>query len=296
MDIKQIIYFIEVADKESYSTAAKALSVSQPTLSVAIQKLEKELGLTLFYYNLRKMNLTDEGKLFYSYARDYLSAYNRMIERSRSISKEIIGSITIVAAPVLSKMYLGELLALYHRKYPGVVIHVEGKGSTTGLELLDSQNADFAMKMMPIDGDTYDIIPMVRQKLRLGVFKNHRLAGRTSVSFKKLSNESFLTLSDDYSLHRQFMKNCSDAGFTPNVVLFGTDCDFLASLVGQNWGVFLTGQSIWDSVDTRNIHLLDITDADVTWDLVLASKKGKLMSNAALAFAELAREYFASKT
>lgn len=54
MDIKQIIYFIEVADKESYSTAAKALSVSQPTLSVAIQKLEKELGLTLFYYNLRK--------------------------------------------------------------------------------------------------------------------------------------------------------------------------------------------------------------------------------------------------
>ena len=63
MDIKQIIYFIEVADKESYSTAAKALSVSQPTLSVAIQKLEKELGLTLFYYNLRKMNLTDEGKL-----------------------------------------------------------------------------------------------------------------------------------------------------------------------------------------------------------------------------------------
>ena len=64
MDIKQIIYFIEVADKESYSIAAKALSISQPTLSVAIQKLEKELGLTLFYYNLRKMNLTDEGKLF----------------------------------------------------------------------------------------------------------------------------------------------------------------------------------------------------------------------------------------
>lgn len=55
------------------------------------------------------------------------------------------------------------------------------------------------------------------------------------------------------------------------------------------------GQSVWDSVDTRNIHLLDITDADVTWDLVLASKKGKLMSNAALAFAELAREYFVSK-
>lgn len=189
----------------------KALSVSQPTLSVAIQKLEKELGLTLFYYNLRKMNLTDEGKLFYSYARDYLSAYNRMIERSHSISKEIIGSITIVAAPVLSKMYLGELLALYHKKYPGVVIHVEGKGSTTGLELLDSQNADFAMKMMPIDGDAYDT-SNGQQKLRWASLRIICLAGRTSVSFKELSNESFLTLSDDYSLHRQFVKNCATRG------------------------------------------------------------------------------------
>lgn len=294
MDIKQIIYFVEVADKESYSVAAKELSVSQPTLSVAIKKLEKELGLSLFYYNLRKMRLTDEGKIFYSYARDYLSAYNRMMERSRCISKEIIGSIRIIAAPVFSKMYLGELLALYHKKYPGVVIHVEGKGNTTGLELLSSRDADFAMKMLPIDGDTYEMIPMVSQKLRLGVFKNHRLAGRTSVSFRELSNESFLVLSDDYSLQRQFMKNCSEAGFTPNVVLSGTDCDFLASLVGHNWGVFLTGQSVWDSVDTRDIHLLDITDADVSWNLVLASRKGKRMSNAALAFAELARQYFKS--
>ena len=295
VDIKQIIYFVEIADREGYSAAAKSLNVSQPTLSVAIQKLEKEFGLNLFYYNAKKMNLTSEGKLFYSYARDFLAAYNRMVEGSWSISREIIGNVSIVAAPVLSKVYLGELLSIYHEKYPGVTIHVESKCGTSGLELLESQDADFAMKMMPIDESKYDIIPMVNQNLKLGVHKSHRRASRRSVSFQELSNETFLTVSDDYSLYRQFMKNCENAGFTPNVALSSTDCDFLASLVSRNWGVFLMGQPIWDSVDNKNIRLLDVTDADVTWDLGLVSKKGRVMSNASVAFAELAREYFSEK-
>lgn len=292
LDVKQIIYFVEVADRESLSAAAKSLSITQPTLSVSIQKLEREFGLNLFYYNSKKMNLTNEGKLFYSYAREFLRAYNRMIESSWSISKEIIGSVSIVAAPVLSKLYLGELLSIYHQKYPGVSIHVESKCGTNGLELLDSQEADFAMKMLPIDESRYDVIPMVQQKLRLGVHKSHRFAKRESVSFRELNNETFLTVSDDYSLYRQFMKNCEAAGFTPNIALSSTDCDFLASLVSRNWGVFLMGQPLWDSVDNRNIRLLNVTDADVTWDLALVSKKDRMMTNASVALVELAREYF----
>lgn len=292
LDVKQIIYFVEVADREGYSAAAKSLSVSQPTLSVSIQKLEKEFGLNLFYYNSKKMNLTNEGKLFYSYARDFLRAYNRMIEGTWSIGREIIGTVSIAAAPVLSKLYLGELLSIYHQKYPGVAIHVEGRHGPTGLELLDSQEVDFTMKMLPVDEGKYDVIPMVQQKLRLGVHKSHRFANRTSVSFKELNNETFLTVSDDYSLYHQFIRNCDEAGFTPNIALSSTDCDFLASLVSRNWGVFLMGQPLWDSVDSRNIRLLDVTDADVTWDLGLVSKKDRMTTTANLAFAELAREYF----
>ena len=293
LDIRQIIYFVEVAEQESYSAAAKSLNISQPTLSVAIQKLEKEFGLNLFYYNFRKMNLTSEGKLFYRYARDFLTAYSHMVESSWSISREIVGSVSIAAAPVLSKVYLGELLSIYHQKYPRVSIRVESKWGSGGLESLESQGVDFALKMLPVDQGKYDVIPMVRQNLRLGVHKSHRLAGRTSVSFKELSNETFLTVSDDYSLYQQFVSNCEAAGFTPNIALSSTDCDFLASLVGRNCGVFLMGQPLWDSVDRREIHLLDVTDADVSWDLVLASKKGRILNNAGLAFAELAKEYFA---
>lgn len=293
MDVKQISYFVEIADYGSYSAAAKALAISQPTLSVAIRKLEQEFGLSLFYYYDKKVNLTNEGKIFYNYARDFLAAYKHMMESSWRISQEIVGEVTIVAAPGFSRLYLGDLLADYRERYPGVVIHVTDRGGTSGLELIDSQDADFAMKTLPVDTNAYDVIPLVNQKLWLGVHVNHHLASRQTVSFGELKDETFLSLNDNYSLHQQFMKNCEEAGFTPNIAVTSSDYDFLASLVSRNCGVFLMGRAMWMTVNLSKIKLLEVTDANMVWNLCLVSKKGRVMSNAALALAALTREYFA---
>lgn len=295
MDIKQILYFWEIANSENYSAAAKTLSVTQPTLSMAIQKLEREFGVTLFQYSGRKVGLTNDGKRFYSYVKDFIGVYNKMLENMSSINKDVVGSVTITAAPVMSKLYLGELLSIFHDRYPDVSIHIEGKYGGASLEYLDTQEVDFAMKMLPVDETKYDIIQVAKQNLRLGVPRNHRLASRKSVSFQELRNEQFLTLSDDYSLHKQFMSNCEKAGFAPNIILSSSDCDFLASMVSRNWGIFLTAQPVWDSVDTSNIHLLDLSDGDTGWDLALIRKKERMMNNASIAFASVAEEFFADK-
>ena len=150
---------------------------------------------------------------------------------------------------------------------------------------------DFALKMLPLDENKYEMIPIVDQELRLGVSKDHPLAKRKRVAFRELKDENFLTLSDDFVLHQQFMRNCEQAGFTPNIVLSSSDCDFLANMVSRNWGIFMTSQAVWDGVDCRNIRLLDITEADVSWNLVLASKKDRVMSNAGIAFAQQVKKF-----
>lgn len=292
MDIKQVLYFWEIANSGNYSAAAKSLSVTQPTLSMAIQKLEKEFGVTLFSYSGRKVRLTSEGRQLYGYVRDFIGPYNKMLFNMSNIKKEVSGSITIIAAPIMSQIYLGELLSLFHNNYPDVSIHIEGKYGDASLKYLDTQEIDFAMKMLPVDEEKYSIIPIAKQKLRLGVPKNHPLASQKQVSFRKLSNEKFLTLSDDYSLHKQFMRNCEKAGFIPNIVLSASDCSLLANMVSREWGVFLTAQPIWDSVDTSNIHLLDINDADTSWDLALIRKKERMMNTASIVFASMAEEFF----
>ena len=294
MDTKQILYFWEIANCANYSTAAKTLSVTQPTLSMAIQKLEKEFGVTLFQYSQGKVSLTNDGKRFYGYVQDFIGIYNKMLENMSNINKEVTGTITIAAAPVMCKIYLGDLLSIFHNRYPDGSIHIENKYGGASFKNLDTQEIDFAMKMLPVDNTKYDVVQIAKQKMRLGVPKGHLFADRKRISFRELRNEPFLTLSDDYSLHKQFLSNCEKAGFTPNVVLSSSDCNFLASMVSRNWGIFLTAQPVWDSVDTSNIHLLDISDGDTSWNLALISKKERMMNKASIAFASTAEQYFAN--
>ncbi len=296
MDIKQVTYFVVVAEQGNLSTASKTLSVTQPTLTVALQKLESEFGVKLLYYSSRKMRLTNEGKQFYKYATEFIRSYNRLMESTWNINKEVTGTVTVAAAPIMSRIYLGDLINSFHEKYPSVSIRIEGKWGADGLDRLESQNVDFALKKLPVDETKYDTIPVANQELRLGVHKDHPLAKRRKVSFHELSGETFLTLSDNYSLHKQFLKNCERAGFTPRIGLSSSDCDFLANMVSRNWGIFMTAQPIWDAVDCRNIRLLDVYDADVSWNLVLVSKKDHVMSNAGIAFAQLAEQVFRPHT
>ena len=80
MDIKQISYFLAVAREKSFSKAAENLTVSQPTLSVAVKKLEEELGVQLFYSFNREQRLTDEGLRLMKGAKQIMEAYQQTVE------------------------------------------------------------------------------------------------------------------------------------------------------------------------------------------------------------------------
>lgn len=294
MDTKQIMYFMEVAEKGSYSTAAKSLSVSQPTLSIAVQKLEEELKFHLFTYEQRKVHLTNNGHVFYKYAQDYINAYNRIVDASSNIRQGVIGSVTIIAAPLMSKFYLGDLLSQYHEFYPEVELNVCSRNTLyDSIEMLNRNEADFCLHSLPLtDTIQTDYIPVIKQKMVLGVHESHPLAKRRKVAFPELANEVFLDTTYDYNLHRQFMQNCEKAHFTPKIAMRSNDMDFLASLVERNWGVFMMPRPLWKVFNYPNVRLLDITDADVDWDLGLIYRKDVPMSNACQSFLTLSSSFF----
>jgi len=296
MDIKQIIYFVEVADRGSYSAAAKSLSVTQPTLSIAVQKLEEKLNFSLFAYNQKNLTLTNNGRVFYKYAKEYIDAYNHMVDVSQNIGQGVIGNITIITTPLLCKLYMGDFLSQYHELYPDVSLDVCTRNALyDSIEMINRQEADFCLRSLPIDEYTFSYVPIIKQKLMLGVHKSHRLASRAEVSFKELAEETFLDTSYDYNLHRQFMLNCEAAGFTPKIAMRSNDMDFLASLVEANWGVFLMPESLWKAFEYKNVRMLNIIDANIDWELGLIYKKDAPMSTACQMFLELSQKYFERK-
>lgn len=80
MDIKQLTYFMAVAQEGSYSKAAEKLGISQPTLSIAVKKLEEELGLPLFYTFNRRQVLTDGGLRLMNGGRQLIDLYQKTVE------------------------------------------------------------------------------------------------------------------------------------------------------------------------------------------------------------------------
>ncbi len=293
MDTKQIIYFLEVANNGSFSGAAKALSVTQPTLSIAMQKLEEKLGFSLFTYNQKSLCLTNNGQTFYEYAKEFVNAYNHMIDASINIKQGVFGSVTIVAAPMIVKYYLSDVLTKYHLAYPQVELSIRSRNALQdSFDLLDRQEVDFSLRSLPVDEAEYGYVRVSRQKLVLGVHKSHVLANRTSVSFMELKDEMFLDTSYDYNLHRQFLINCEKAGFAPKIAMRSNDMDFLASLVNRNWGIFMMPRQLWEASNYSDVRLLEITDAAVDWELGLVYKKDLPISNACRFFVNMVRDSF----
>ena len=87
MDIKQLSYFMAIVQEESFSRAAEKLGVSQPTLSMAIKKIEEELCVQLFYSFNRKQLLTDEGVRLKNGADRILEAYQETLENVTSFNE-----------------------------------------------------------------------------------------------------------------------------------------------------------------------------------------------------------------
>ena len=110
MDIKQISYFLAVAQEKSFSKAAENLTVSQPTLSVAVKKLEEELGVQLFYSFSREQRLTDEGLRLMKGARRLMEAYQQTVEGVRVMDRNTEGAFTLGLSPLFGACFFGDLL------------------------------------------------------------------------------------------------------------------------------------------------------------------------------------------
>lgn len=118
MKLKQLEVFVAVADHKSFSRAAEALYLTQPTVSVYISSLEKELNAKLFVRNTKEIDVTEQGMKLYQYAREMLILQNRITELFASDSGRAAPRLVVAASTVPSRYLLPDILAEYKERYP----------------------------------------------------------------------------------------------------------------------------------------------------------------------------------
>ena len=141
MNLNHIESFVSVADEGSFSKAANALFLKQPTVSAHISALEKELGVKLFERNTKEVSLTVEGYVLYSYAREMVNLENKIKNVFKCTRNEDDGCLYIAASSVPAKYILPHILESYMEEYPDAVFKVMEADSSTVIETVLRGNA-----------------------------------------------------------------------------------------------------------------------------------------------------------
>lgn len=165
MNLKQLEAFAAVAEEGSFSKAAKALFLTQPTVSAHISSLEKELGVRLFIRNTKEVNLSEDGKILYGYAKQMIILQKKIETTYDQTRKDGSHCIHIAASSVPSQYLLPQILARFSEKYPQEHFKIMETDSAKVVEQVVNGNVDIGFTGTVLDKKYCQYIPFYKDEL-----------------------------------------------------------------------------------------------------------------------------------
>lgn len=291
MEIRQLTYFVAVAQNGSFSRAAEMLSLSQPTLSLAVKKLEEELGVRLFYSFNKRQELTDEGRTLLESARQLLEDYQRTVEQVQTSRNSRSGTFTLGLSPLFGACFFGDLIPQFNQEYPNIRIVMIEDGANKIDEQIAGGQVDIAVTLKTERLATFANCHFTTQRNVALLHRSHPLAGEASVTVAQLREDPFAIFNQDFILHQQIMSACHSAGFRPKIALLSSQWDFMVEMVAKNHAVSILPKPVLDKHPDPNVVCVPLSDSMKYWDIALAWNRDRYMPNACRLFLEFVREH-----
>jgi DNA-binding transcriptional LysR family regulator len=192
MEMAQLEYFVRVVEEKGFSKAASRVFRTQPAVSIAIRRLEQEIGLPLLERSQKTPVLTEAGQVVFDYAQRILGLRGEVGQAIQDLQHLKSGRVRVGANESTSLYLLPELILSFREQYPDVKVEIFRQvSSRLPRELLD-RNIDLGlMAFEPVDPEL-EAFPVLKDELVLIMSPKHPLAGRSVVKVKELGNEPFV--------------------------------------------------------------------------------------------------------
>lgn len=288
MEFSQLEALVAVVETHSFLAAAEELSRTQPAISIAIKKLEQEIGLSLLDRFRRDIRLSDAGQIVFDYAQKILNLRAEISSALDELMQLHHGKVSIGANESTNLYLLPKLILAYRERYPQIKVEVFRSSSVRLPQEVKERNLDFGIVAFdPVDREL-ESFPVVEDELVLVVPPKHRLARKRKVTLQDLASETFVahnvqTPSRDYVI--QVFRR---AGVPLNIGIELSSMETIKQFVQMNLGIaILPKLALEKELREQTLVRVRMQDFEHKRTLRVIYLRDKVHSQAAARFLEL---------
>ena len=239
MNLRDLRYFVALADTRHFGKAAERSFVSQPTLSAQIKKLETYLGVQLIERQPRKVELTETGAKILPLARRILQESDEIVSLARNEHDPLSGKLKVGLIPTIGPYLLPLVTRKLRKQLPRLKLMLYEHQTQPLLEKLRAGDIDLGILALPVPLDGLEARALYDESFTLAVPTNSPLAKKASVKVDDLNGESLLLLEDGHCLRDQALDVCSRIDIKESEDYRATSLETLRQMVAAGLGITL---------------------------------------------------------
>jgi DNA-binding transcriptional LysR family regulator len=270
MEIRQLMYFVAVAEELHFGKAAKRLGMTQPPLSQQIKNLEESLNVKLFHRTKRKVSLTEAGQYFYREATKLHGNLKLAMQNVKLIDSGMLGTLKIGFGPDYGT--LTKILKIYEQEYPNVQIQLEQMPTSEQLIALDKKEIQIGLLPGPIERKNIKSRIVAEYQYKVVLPIDHPLANkRDGIDLIDLKEENFIMTPREIgsAYYDSIINICNKAGFNPSIRKKTHELQTVIPLVAANMGVAIVPELL-GYFKREEVVFLPINNCNVTLNNCIA--------------------------
>jgi DNA-binding transcriptional LysR family regulator len=280
MTVTQLECFRAIARRRHFARAADALGKTQPALTVHIQRLEADLGVTLFERTGKQVSLTSAGHILLPYAEKILADTAEARARMAEVHGGSLGVLRIGVIPTIAAHFLPAVFKEFKSRYPRVSLLLREESVTPALtSLLLSREIDLSIALRPLSSAGLKAYPLFTEEFCVAVSAKHPLSSQASVPLARLKREKFILYkTPGHNTREVTLQYCRNAGFEPEVAFESEQAETIQYLVASDLGITFLPSMVLRHRAGLNIAMVRIQAPTPRRTLVAAGKPGRYLS------------------
>lgn len=282
MELRQIRYFLAVAESRHFTKAAQTLGISQSTLSAQVKELERDLGTPLFDRTGRAVRLSEAGKAFLKHAAQAIRSAEAGRDAVRAVLAADLGHLRIGVSHAFTSSLVPEIVANFTRRHPGVsllIINTSGPAIRNGVA---SGRFDLGIAYAETGAREVDLETLLDDELVIVCPSGHAFAGRGPIRFEDLQGESLILPDIDCTSRRRLDQVLDEREVNPRIMLEINDMHTILETVRRGPYASIMGRRTVFA--TEGIEVIPLIEPSVTMPIAMVWPSGISRTSAMVAF------------